>query len=110
VEYSALALLLLRAVTTAAGGLRLPCLAAIIVTVLVAAVFGGLDEWRQSVVPNREPRLLDVALDTASALAACLAVAGWRRLRQPHASSAVPNHPPHAGTPSAALRPHEDGS
>ena len=81
VEYSVLALLLLRALMTRAGSLNLSLIPAIIVTVLAAAIFGGLDELRQSLVPNREPRLTDVALDTVSALAACLAVAGWLRVR-----------------------------
>jgi VanZ family protein len=54
---------------------------AITVTVVFAAVFGGLDEIRQSFVPTREPRLTDVALDTASALASSLGVAGWQRYR-----------------------------
>lgn len=81
VEYGILALLLVRALMGAGGGLRLPLPAAIAVTVLVAAMFGGLDEIRQSFVPTREPRLTDVALDTASALAACLAVAAWQRIR-----------------------------
>jgi VanZ family protein len=81
VEYSILALLLLRALVGVGGGLRLPMSAAIAVTVIVAAVFGGLDEIRQSFVPTREPRLTDVALDTTSALAACLVVAGWQRFR-----------------------------
>jgi VanZ family protein len=83
VEYSVLALLLLRALMTRAGGLRLALAPAIISTVLTAAVFGGLDELRQSMVPNREPRLTDVALDTASALGACVTVAGWFWLRRP---------------------------
>ena len=93
VEYSVFGLLLLRALVTAAGGLRLPFVAGVIVTVLAAATFGGLDELRQSMVPNREPRLFDVALDTVSALGACLAVAGWRRLRQ-GAPSPQPIRPP----------------
>lgn len=80
-EYSVLALLLMRAFVTTGGGLHLPMPAAVVVTVLGAGIFGGLDELRQSFVPTREPRLTDVALDTAAALGACLAVAGWRRYR-----------------------------
>jgi VanZ family protein len=80
-EYSVLALLLLRALVGAGGGLRWPLPVAIGITVVVAAVFGGLDEIRQSFVPTREPRLADVALDTASALVASLGVAGWQRYR-----------------------------
>ena len=82
-EYGVLALLLLRALVGTDGGLRLSMPVAIAVTVVAVAVFGGADEIRQSFVPTREPRLTDVALDTASALAACLAVAGWHRFRTP---------------------------
>jgi hypothetical protein len=80
-EYSVLALLLLRALTGVGGGVRLSFGAAVVVTVLVAGLFGALDEFRQSFVPRREPRLSDVALDTASAVAACLLVGAWIRLR-----------------------------
>jgi VanZ family protein len=103
VEYSVLALLLLRALTGPSGGSRLSLPIATGVTVLVAALFGGIDEIRQSFVPTREPRLTDVALDTASALAACLAVVGWRRMRSPHGVSTCPRTElqapalPHAG-------------
>jgi VanZ family protein len=82
IEYSVLALLVLRALCGAAGGVALPLGRAIVMTVVAAALFGGLDELRQSLVPNREPRLSDIALDTVSALVALLAVAGWQRLRQ----------------------------
>jgi VanZ family protein len=81
-EYSVLALLLLRALVGTGGGLGWPMPVAIAVTVVIAALFGGLDEIRQSFVPTREPRLTDVAIDTASALAASLGVAGWQRLRR----------------------------
>lgn len=80
-EYSVLALLLMRALVGSGGGLHLPMAAGMVVTVVIAAVLGGLDEIRQSFVPTREPRLTDVALDTVSALAATLVVAGWQRIR-----------------------------
>jgi VanZ family protein len=80
-EYSVFALLMLRALVGAGGGLRWPLPVAIAVTVVAAGMFGGLDEIRQSFVPTREPRLTDVALDTASALITSLGVAGWRRYR-----------------------------
>ena len=81
VEYSVLAVLLLRALTGVSGGLRLPLTPAVVTAVLLSGVFGGMDEIRQSFVPTREPRLTDVALDTTAALLACLAVAGWRLYR-----------------------------
>src|SRR5215218_2877438 len=52
-EYSVLALLMLRALVGSRGGLGLPLAVAIPVTVVVAGFFGGLDEVRQSFVPNR---------------------------------------------------------
>jgi VanZ family protein len=81
-EYSVLGLLLLRAFASPRGGLGLQLWVAITASVLVAGLFGGLDELRQSFVPNREPRLSDIALDTASALAAVMIVALWLRIRQ----------------------------
>jgi VanZ family protein len=77
-EYGVLALLLLRALMGAGGGQRLPIWRAVAVTVVVAAAFGGLDELRQSFVPAREPRLMDIMIDTAGALLACLVVVGWQ--------------------------------
>jgi VanZ family protein len=74
-EYSVLALVLLRALTTSSGGLRLRVRTAVVATVAACGVFGGLDELRQSFTPTREPRLTDIALDTASALAGCLVAA-----------------------------------
>ena len=88
VEYSILGLLLLRGLTHPTGGARLPMRTAIVAAVLASAAFGGLDELRQSFVPNREPRLSDVVLDTASALAALLAVTAWRRFRSLRPASA----------------------
>jgi VanZ family protein len=101
-EYSVLALLVLRALTTPKGGVRLALRTAIVVAVVVSGLFGGLDELRQSFVPRREPRLADIAIDTASALGACLLAWAWLRLRrtpQPIPShSRVPAPPlPHAG-------------
>lgn len=95
VEYGVLALLLLRATISEFGGLTLSFRAATVVAVAACALFGGLDEFWQSWTPNREPRLTDVALDTVAALAACLAVAGWRRgraqARRPAATLADPS-------------------
>ena len=81
VEYSVLGLLLLRALHGSGGGLNLSLGLAIVVSILVSGLFGALDELRQSFVPNRTPRLADVALDTGSALAATLLAASLSRLR-----------------------------
>jgi VanZ family protein len=81
VEYSVLGLLLLRALRGASGAVRLPLGTAVVAAVLMSGLFGALDELRQSFVPNREPRLADIALDTVSALVASLLAAGWLRFR-----------------------------
>ena len=103
VEYGVLALLLLRATTGQHGGLRLAFRTAAIGTVLICGLFGGLDEFQQSLVPNREPRLLDIAIDTLSALAVCLVIGGWLRFKQPSAAG-VSGSGVRAG-PDAAERP-----
>jgi len=41
-----------------------------IVTLLIAVTYAGLDEWHQSFVPLREPRVRDVLIDTLGALLA----------------------------------------
>ncbi len=80
VEYGVLALLFLRATTMPRGGLGLSFQTAAVVTVAAATLFGAIDELRQSLVPNREPRIGDVLIDGAGALAAVCAVGIARRL------------------------------
>jgi len=41
-----------------------------LITLLIAVTYAGLDEWHQSFVPLREPRVRDVLIDTAGALLA----------------------------------------
>ena len=41
-----------------------------IITLVIAVSYAGLDEWHQSFVPLREPRVRDVLIDTAGALLA----------------------------------------
>lgn len=95
VEYGVLALLLLRALVSEGGGARLALRPAVLVVVVLATAFGGLDELRQSLTPNREPRLFDVALDGTSALVVSLVVVGWDSLRRRRA-------PVQAGPPVAS--------
>jgi len=82
-EYSVLGLLLLRAATATGGGLGLAPTRAAIWVVVTATAFGIGDELRQSLVPTREPRLSDVAIDALSASAAVVLMLVWRRLRDP---------------------------
>src|SRR5580658_5016799 len=39
-----------------------------VITLLIAVVYAGLDEWHQSFVPLREPSVRDVLIDTTGAL------------------------------------------
>jgi len=39
-------------------------------TLLIAVAYAGLDEWHQSFVPLREPRVRDVVIDSFGALLA----------------------------------------
>ena len=81
VEYGVLGLLMLRATTSPSGGLGLAFGRAALWTVVAATLFGAVDELRQSLVPNREPRLADVLLDGVSALVAVCVAVLVRRLR-----------------------------
>jgi VanZ family protein len=78
VEYAVLALLLLRAAMAERGGPGWSFARAALLAVVVATLFGVVDEYRQSLVPNREPRATDVLIDGLGAL---LAVAGVALLR-----------------------------
>ena len=53
-----------------------------IITLLIAVAYAGLDEWHQSFVPLREPRVRDVMIDSFGALLAQSLVwlyAKWHR-------------------------------
>jgi len=53
-----------------------------IITLLIAVAYAGLDEWHQSFVPLREPRVRDVLIDSFGALLAQSLVwlyAKWHR-------------------------------
>jgi VanZ family protein len=53
-----------------------------VLTLAIAAAYAGLDEWHQSFVPLREPRVRDVMIDSLGALLAQVIVwvyAIWRR-------------------------------
>jgi VanZ family protein len=82
IEYGVLALLLLRALMSDTGGVRLSLGVAVAVAVILSGLFGGLDELRQSFVPRREPSLVDIVLDTGAALVAVVIVAAWLRYRR----------------------------
>jgi VanZ family protein len=54
-----------------------------VATLVIAVAFAGIDEWHQSLVPLREARARDVAIDALGALLAQVLVwacANWRRL------------------------------
>jgi VanZ family protein len=56
-----------------------------LVTLVIAVVYAGIDEWHQSFVPLREARARDVAIDPLGAMLAQVLVwayANWRRFHQ----------------------------
>lgn len=53
-----------------------------LLTLLIAVAYAGLDEWHQSFVPLREPRVRDVVIDSVGALLAQILVwlySKWHR-------------------------------
>jgi len=53
-----------------------------LVTLLIAVSYAGFDEWHQSFVPLREPRLRDVLIDVTGALLAQVLVWGYAKLHK----------------------------
>jgi VanZ family protein len=56
-------------------------------TLMIAVCYAGLDEWHQSFVPMREPRVRDVLIDGLGALLAQLAVWVYALYRRSPADS-----------------------
>ncbi len=63
--YGLLAALVLRAV--AAADWRRVTVRSVVVAIAVASIYGALDEWHQSFVPNRTPEWGDVLADATGA-------------------------------------------
>ena len=53
-----------------------------VMTLLIAVSYAGLDEWHQSFVPLREPRVRDVIIDAIGALLAQLLVWAYAQIHQ----------------------------
>lgn len=53
-----------------------------LITLIVAVSYAGLDEWHQSFVPMREPRVRDVLIDSTGALLAQAFVWGYAKLHR----------------------------
>lgn len=53
-----------------------------VLTLLIAVAYAGLDEWHQSFVPLREPRLRDVLIDSTGALLAQVLVWVYAKLHR----------------------------
>jgi len=51
-------------------------------TLLIAVAYGALDEWHQSFVPMREPRVRDVVIDAIGAALAQVLVWAYAKLRR----------------------------
>lgn len=58
-----------------------------LITLVIAVSYAGLDEWHQSFVPLREPRVRDVLIDTAGALLAQVLV--WIYAKLPARSADI---------------------
>lgn len=82
VAYAVLAALVLGALASA----RLAVPRAALLAVLVAIAYGGIDEWHQSTVPNRDPDPADLVADAAGAVVAAGAGALILRRRRARAS------------------------
>jgi VanZ family protein len=54
-------------------------------TLLIAVAYAGLDEWHQSFVPLREPRVRDVIIDSVGALLAQVLVRVYAHLQDRNA-------------------------
>jgi VanZ family protein len=52
-------------------------------TLMIAVTYAGLDEWHQSFVPLREPRVRDVVIDATGALLAQVLVWVYAKLHRP---------------------------
>jgi VanZ family protein len=57
-------------------------------TLLIAIAYAGLDEWHQSFVPLREPRIRDVFIDSFGALLAQVGVWSYAQIH-PNSASAT---------------------
>ena len=77
--YALLGVLILRAV---AGGRQAGVTwSGVLVSIVIATLYGITDEWHQSFVPNRTPDAMDVVADLAGASAGAIVTAGVTRLR-----------------------------
>jgi len=54
-----------------------------LLTLLIAVSYAGLDEWHQSFVPLREPRVRDVLIDAAGALLAQIFAWAYAKFHNP---------------------------
>lgn len=92
VEYGAMGFFIAHAIATTWPGRGL---AGIVVSVLMTAALGLLDELHQAFVPGRSSDVLDLVADSAGALVAVLFYAGLsvltrrRRVPAPHAELTV---------------------
>jgi len=68
VEYAILAILLYRAMI----GSDMDKKKALIISIVVASLYGFTDEFHQSFTPGREPKIRDVAIDTLGSLTGVL--------------------------------------
>ena len=79
VEFGALSIAVFRGVRAERSGWKFQWA---VLTLLIAAAYAGLDEWHQSFVPLREPRVRDVLIDTTGALLAQILVWIYAKVHQ----------------------------
>ena len=61
-------------------------------TIVLALLYAGVDEWHQSFVPGRTPRFGDVGFDMVGVIIGLLAlmmIAYWRQLQRPRYATVV---------------------
>jgi VanZ family protein len=78
-EFAAFSIAVFHGVRAERSGWKFPWA---VLTLLIAAAYAGLDEWHQSFVPLREPRIRDVMIDTFGALLAQMFVWIYAKLHR----------------------------
>lgn len=84
VEYAILAILYCYSITRTRS--RWNKTAVFLLSVLLAALWGAIDEWHQSFVPNRNPDIVDALADALGALIGCSVFFKFRTARRKKAT------------------------
>ena len=79
VEYAILAILYCYSIARTLPQWKRP--AVLLLSALLAALWGAVDEWHQSFVPNRSAEVLDAVADALGAIIGCAIVVGLPKAR-----------------------------